>query len=129
MKKRVNKIFKIDLINNTTTCPQIRVNGYEIPYIGSTLQYYCKDIPTYNDRLSAVVHAMQSDEYQITSTLQANMKVSTLNKEARRGYKFPTLTQNLLSFPVLAENRCKITLDRTSIKVTKIIKQVMAGYR
>ena len=43
-------------------------------------------------------------------------------------YKLPTLTQNLVSLPVLAYNGCTITLDRTIINVTKGGKHVMEGY-
>ena len=56
------------------------------------------------------------------------MKVSTINKEECMVYKLPTLTQNLVSLPVLAYNGCTITLDRTIINVTKGGKHVMEGY-
>ena len=105
------------------------VNGYRIADSGSTLYCYRRDTPTDNYFLAAVLHAVQPDGSQIVSTVQDDMKLSTLNKEAHRGYKFPTLTQNLVSFTVLSDNGSTITLDRTSIKVTKIGKQLMKGYR
>ena len=50
-----------------------------------------------------MLNAVQPDRSQIVSTVKTDMKVSTLNREAIRGYKFPELTQNLVSFPVLAK--------------------------
>ena len=69
---------------------------------GSTLHCCRKDKPIDNDHPVAVLHSVQPDRFQIISTLQAYMKVSNLNKEARRGYKFPTLTQNLVTLLFLA---------------------------
>ena len=80
------------------------VNGYGIVDSGSTLHCYRRDTPTYDDCLANALHAVQPDGSQIVSTLQANMKLSTLNREARRGYKFLTLTQNFVSLPVLVDN-------------------------
>ena len=57
------------------------------------------------------------------------MKLSTLDEEAHRGYNFPTLTQNLVSLPVLADNGRTIKLHRTIINVTKGNRQVMEGYK
>ena len=109
--------------------PHIKVNGYGIADSGSKLHCYLRDTPTENDLPAAAFHAMQPDGYQIVPTVQADTKVSTLTREERRGYKFPTLTQNLVYFLVLEDNRCNTTLDRTSIKVKKSGKQVMDGYR
>ena len=121
-KKIVNKIYKINLINNTTDQPHITVNGYGIADSGSTLHFYRRDTPTDNGCTAAGLHTVHPNRSQIVSTLQADMKVSTLNNEARREYKFFTLTQNLVSLPVLAYNGCNITLDSASINVTKGIK-------
>ena len=56
-KKIVNKFSKINIINNTMTCPHITVNGDGIEDSGSTLHCYCRDTPTYNDHPAAVLHA------------------------------------------------------------------------
>ena len=125
----MNKFSDIDLINNTTTCPHITVNGDWIADSGSTLHCCLIDTPTDNNRPADAFHDVKPDGSQIVSTFQADMKVSTLNKEARRGYTFPTLTQNLVSFTLLSDNGCTIILDRTSIKVNKGGKQVMEGCR
>ena len=85
------------------TFSHITVNGDGIADSGITLHCYLRDMPTENDNPAAVLNTVQPDGYQIVSTLQADMKVFTLNKEARRGYKFPALAQNLVSFPVLAK--------------------------
>ena len=116
-------------MNNTTTCPHITVKRDGIADSGSTLHCYRRDTTTDNDSTDAVLNDVQPDGSQIVSILQAIMKVSTLNKEACRGYNFTTLTQNLISLPVIEDNGCTITLDRTRIKVTKSGKQVIGGYR
>ena len=110
MKKRVNKIFKIDLINNTTTCPHISINGNGIADSGIKIKCYCRDTPMDNNHPSTVLYAVQPDGSPIVSTLQADMKVSTLDEEVCRGYKFPIINQNLVSLTVLADNGCIITL-------------------
>ena len=84
------------------TCPHSTENGGGVEYSGIKIHCYFRDMPMENYCPSSVLHAVQLDEYQIVSTLQADMKVFTLNKEARRGYKFPALAQNLVSFPVLS---------------------------
>ena len=99
----MNKFSEINIINNATTRPHIIVNGDGIADSGSILNCYRRFMPTDNDCLDTAFHVVQPDGSQIVSTLQANIKVSTLNKEARRRCKFPTLTQNLVSFPVLAK--------------------------
>ena len=76
-----------------------------------------------------MLNAVQPDRSQIVSTVKTDMKVSTLNREAIRGYKFPELTQNLVSFPVLSYHGWNITLDRTIIKVTKSGNQAMKECR
>ena len=119
VKRIVNKFSKININNNTNTCPHIKVNGGGIADSGSTLHWYLRDTPIDNNCPYAELYSVQPYGSQIVSTLQADMKVSTLNKEARRGYKFPTLTQNLVSFTLLEDNECTITLDRTRINVTK----------
>ena len=95
-KNIVNKFSKINLINNTTNCPHITLNRYVIEDSDITLHCYSKDTPMNNDCTASALHDVQPERYQIVSTLQADMKVSTLNNEARREYKFTTLTQNLL---------------------------------
>ena len=128
-KNIVNKISNVNLINNTTTCPCITVNSDRIADSGSTLHCYRKDMLTDYYFLAAALHDVKPDRSQIVSTLQTDMKVSTFKREARRGYKFPTLTPNLVLLPVRVETGCAITLDKTSIKVTKSSKHVIAGYR
>ena len=107
----------------------ITLNGYGIADISITLHCYHIDTPIDNDCPSAALQAVKQDISQFFSTVQVDMKVSTLNKEARRRYKFTTLTQNLLSFLVLAKNRYTIKLDRTSINVTKGGKKLVDCYR
>ena len=85
-------------------------------------------MPTYNNRPATELYTVQLGGYQIVSSFQSNVKLFNLKKEARRGYKYPTLTQNLVSFPVLAENVCTITLYITSINITKVGNQVIEGY-
>ena len=123
-KRIVNKFSKIILINNTTPSPTIIVNGGGVADSGSTLQCYRRVTPTENYCPAAALHDVQQNGSQIVSTMQA-----ILYKEARKRYKPHPLTQNLVSLSVLADNRWTITLDRTSIKVTKGDKQVMEGYR
>ena len=110
------------------TFPHITVNGDGIADSGITLHCYLRDMPTENDNPAAVLNTVQPDGYQIVSTLQADMKVSTLNKEAHRGYKFPTLTQKLVSLTVIVDKIYNITLDITIIKVMKGGKKVMGGH-
>ena len=100
-KNIVNKFSQINLINNTTTSLPITVHGGWIADIGSKLHCCLRNNPTDNDFPVAALHAVQPDISQILSTVQANMKLSTLNKEARRGYKFPTLTQTLYHWQFL----------------------------
>ena len=91
-KNIVNKHSRVNIINKTTTCPHITVNRYRIIDSGSILHCYLRDMPTDNDFPAAAFHAVQLDGYKIVSTFQADMKLPTLNKEARKGYKFPALT-------------------------------------
>ena len=128
-KNTVHKFSKINLINSNMTRPHITVNGDGIADSASKLHCYRRGTPTENDRLAAVLHAMHPDGYQIVSTVQADMKVYTFKKEARRRYKFPAPTQNLVSFPVISDNVCTITLYITSIKITKSGQHVMEGCR
>ena len=104
-KNIVNKISNVNLINNTTTCPCITVNSDRISDSGSILHCYRRDTPTENDCPDAVLLPVQPDGSKIVSTLQVGMKVSTLNKEACKGYTFQTRTKNLVSFPVLVDNK------------------------
>ena len=115
VKKIVNKISEINLINNNTTRLHITVNRDGIADSGSTIYCYLRDTPTYNYRTEAELHAVKPDGYQIVSTFEANTKVSTLNKEDHRGYKFPYLTQNLVSLTVLEDIICTIILYKTRI--------------
>ena len=88
----MNKISKVNIINNTATSLHIIVNRDGIADIGSKLHCFRSDITTYNNRPASALHDVQPGGYQILSTVQANMKVSTLNNEACRGYKFLNLT-------------------------------------
>ena len=47
------------------------------------------------------------------------MKVSTLDKEAVRGYKCTTLIRNLLSLPVIVDNKFTITFGQNQHKCHK----------
>ena len=79
----VNEFSKINIINNTTNIPHIMVNGDGIADSGNILHCCCRDTPTDNDLPVAKFHAGQPDGSKIVSTVKANMKLSTLNKEAR----------------------------------------------
>ena len=87
----MNKFSEINIINNTKTCPYIKGNRDGIEDIGIILHCYYRETPMYNDCLATALYDMQPDGSQIVSTFQADMKVSNLNKEARRGYKIPIL--------------------------------------
>ena len=103
LRKILNIFSKINFINNTMTRPHINVNGDGIYDSGNTIHYYHRDTATDNGCPAAALHSLQRYVSQIMSTLQAYMKVSTLNKDACREYKFTTLTPNLVSLPVLIE--------------------------
>ena len=46
---------------------------------------------------------LQPDGTTIDENIQAEMKISTLDKQAQIGCKFNNLTQDLVSLPVLSE--------------------------
>ena len=79
-KNIVNEFSKINLINNTSACPHISVNGDRIADSGSTIHCYFRDTTTDNDRTAAALHTVQTDGSKIVSILQTNIKVYTLNK-------------------------------------------------
>ena len=68
-KKDSEKNYKVNLINNTKTSPQITANEDGIVDSGSTIHCYHRDTPTDKKFPAAVLHAVQSDGYQIVSTL------------------------------------------------------------
>ena len=77
----------------------------------------------------SAMQALQPDGTPIELNIQVEMKISTLDKQAQTGCKFNNLTQNLISLPVIAYNRCNIKLDKKNINVSIIGNPLIKGFR
>jgi hypothetical protein len=57
------------------------------------------------------------------------LKIKELSKAARLVHLFPDLKGSLLSFGPLCDDGCIIVLDKSTVKITKNGKLILAGTR